>query len=83
MPNSLWILNAGCLDGICAQWVDLETDADAIIAKHGPQGPTERLREVAGKYAAALWTKRQAEKLRILARLGWAVAWGYFYENFP
>lgn len=52
------------LDGICAQWADLETDADAIIAKHGPQGPTERLREVAGKYAAALWSKRQGEKLR-------------------
>lgn len=52
------------LDGISAQWADLETDADAIIAKHGPEGPSERLRATAGKYAAALWTKRQGEKLR-------------------
>jgi len=68
---SFGILSPGWLDGICAQWADLETDADAIIAKHGPRGPTERLREVAGKYAAALWSKRQGEKLSILAAMGW------------
>ena len=45
------------------------------MSQHGSTGPTERRRELAQKYAAALWTQRNGDALRDLETLGWGDGW--------
>jgi len=53
-----------CLDSVSSAWTDLQTDAQTLVSQHGSTGPTERRRELAQKYAAALWTQRKGDALR-------------------
>ena len=66
---------SGCLDSVSSVWTDLQTDAQTLVSQHGSTGPTERRRELAQKYAAALWTQRKGEALRDLETLGWGDGW--------
>ena len=76
IPGWLWFhLPLGCLDSVSSVWTDLQTDAQTLVSQHGSTGPTERRRELAQKYAAALWTQRKGEALRDLETLGWGDGW--------